>query len=54
MIHRHTHTYFIELTKDEYFGEVEFFTEQPRMISARSRDFTECYTIDNRDFLRIA
>ena len=54
MIHKHTHTYIIDLVKDDYFGEVGFFTDNPRLISAKSRDFTETYVIYKKDFLDIA
>ncbi len=54
MLHKKSHSYLAELIKDDYFGEIEFFSEEPRLLSARSRDFTECYTIHKRDFIHIA
>lgn len=54
MIHKATHTYFLDLVKDQYFGDIEFFSENPRILTAKSRDFTEVYAINKSDFLTIA
>jgi hypothetical protein len=51
MIHKLTHTYFLDLVKDDYFGEVEFFTDEPRKLSGKSRDFTEIYAIKKDKFV---
>lgn len=54
MIHKKTHSYMIDLVKDDYFGEIGFFTDNRRIMSAKSRDFTEVYAIYKSDFLEIA
>ena len=54
MIHKKSHTYLIDLMKDDYFGEIGFFTDNRRTVSAKSRDFTETYAIHKSDFLEIA
>ncbi len=54
MIHKTSHTYLVDLFKGENFGEVGFFTENPRVCSAKSRDFTEVYLIWRDDFMKIA
>ena len=53
MVQKKSNTFFIDLIKEEYFGEIEFFTDEPWKISARSRDFTECYIINKKDFISI-
>jgi CRP-like cAMP-binding protein len=54
MIHRSTHTYFKDLTVGDNFGEIGFFTDNPRNLSVKSRDYCEFYVIDKSDFLKIA
>lgn len=54
MIHKQSHTYLLDLGKDECFGEIGFFTDNPRTLSAKSRDYTELYAIDKAHFLHIA
>ena len=54
MIHKATHTFMVDLVKDDYFGEIGFLSGKPRMMSAKSRDYTECYVISKHDFLHIA
>jgi CRP-like cAMP-binding protein len=54
MIHKESHTYILDLIKDQYFGELGFFTDNPRTLSAKSRDFTETYVINKTSFLKIA
>ena len=54
MIHMQSHTYFIDLVINGNFGEIEFFTDKPRLITSKSRDYCELYTIHKRDFLKIA
>lgn len=54
MIHKKTHTFVLDLKQGDNFGEIGFFTDNPRLLSAKSRDYTELYVIDKSDFLRIA
>ncbi len=54
MIHKYSHTFMIDLIKDDYFGEIEFFTDEPRKLSAKSRDFSELYVIHKKNFFDIA
>ena len=54
MIHKATHTYLSELRVGDFFGEIGFFTDNPRMLTCKSRDYTQCYVIDKKDFMRIA
>ena len=37
----------------EYFGEIAFFTGKPRLLSARSKDFTTLFSINREDFIRV-
>lgn len=54
MIHKQSHTFMMDLIKGDYFGEIEFFTDDPRKLSAKSRDFSEFYVIKKKNFLEIA
>jgi CRP-like cAMP-binding protein len=54
MIHKSTSTFLVDLKVGDNFGEIEFFTENPRMLSVKSRDYCEMYTINKKDFIRIA
>jgi hyperpolarization activated cyclic nucleotide-gated potassium channel 2 len=45
MIHKQTHTFITDLHHEDYFGEVGFLKNEPRSLSAKSRDFTEVFTI---------
>jgi CRP-like cAMP-binding protein len=40
VVHKGSRTFLRELQRDEYFGEVSFFSEQPRMATVKSKDFT--------------
>ena len=54
MIHKASYSYFIDLGVGDNFGEIGFFTDNPRMISAKSRDYCELYCIHKKDFIKIA
>jgi len=54
VLHRKTFTYLDDLIKDEYFGEISFFSSKPRTLTVKSRDFTEVYIIDKEWFLDTA
>jgi len=54
IIHKKSHTYITDLEKDSYFGEISFFTEDPRTCTVKSRDFTDVYTLKRDQFLEIA
>lgn len=54
MIHKRSHTFFEDLNPEDNFGEIGFFTDQPRILSAKSRDYCDLYVIDKRDFIKIA
>ena len=45
VLHRKTHTYLEDLEANDYFGEISFFTEEPRVASVTSRDFTSTVTL---------
>ena len=53
MIHKQTHTFVTDLKKDAYFGELGFFSGDPRQLSAKSRDFTEVYRLQKYDMFEI-
>ena len=40
--------------KDDWFGEIGFFSGFPRTNTIKSRDFTEVLTIKREKFLEIA
>lgn len=54
MLHKKSHTFLIDLQKHAYFGEIGFLTDNPRMLSAKAREYTELYVISKDDFLKIA
>ncbi|KRX08615.1 Cyclic nucleotide-binding protein [Pseudocohnilembus persalinus] len=39
------------LNKGEYFGQLEFYTEQPKIASAQACEFTQLKKISKQDFL---
>eukprot|EP00347_Sterkiella_histriomuscorum_P023751 403333513 len=51
VLHRKTHTYLDDLSVDDYFGEISFFTEQPRTTSVKARDFTSVIYLDRTSYL---
>lgn len=54
MIHMSSHSYFVDLKVTNNFGEIGFFTDNPRLITAKSRDYCELYCVHKRDFLKVA
>lgn len=42
------------LTKDNYFGEIGFFSDLPRQATAKSRDYTDLMILSKTGFLQIA
>jgi CRP-like cAMP-binding protein len=34
-------------------GEIEFFTDGPRILTAKALEYTECYVIEKKDFMKI-
>eukprot|EP00347_Sterkiella_histriomuscorum_P011514 403372162 len=46
--------FIIQGKKDDHFGEIGFILDQPRLCTAKSRDFTDCLTIKRQLFLEIA
>ena len=45
IFHKKTKTHIKDLLKDQYFGEISFFSTLPRQTSAKARDFTDVLTI---------
>ena len=54
LFHKGTKTFIISLYKEQYFGEISFFTGRKRTCTVRSTDYTDCLTIKREDFLLIA
>lgn len=54
LIHKHTKTFVKDLVKDNYFGEIGFFSDIHRQISVKARDFTEVLILDRLTFLQLA
>lgn len=52
--HKKTASYITELKKDDYFGEIGFFSDLPRQASIKAKDYTECVSLDRTGFLEIA
>jgi CRP-like cAMP-binding protein len=43
-----------ELTKDDSFGEISFFSDLPRQATIKSSDYTDVLTISKYDFFALA
>ena len=66
VIHKSSYTYLDDLIvktkilfqyviqRDEYFGEIGFYTDSPRCATIKSRDFLELFVIDSDTFLQMA
>ena len=51
LIHKKSGTFIKELGTDEYFGEIAFFSRfVSRKVSAKSKNFTEAFTIQKSQF----
>lgn len=50
ILHRKSRTYIKDLGKDDFFGEIGFFSEKPRQATAKSRDFTHLLVLDHEKF----
>jgi CRP-like cAMP-binding protein len=54
MFKRSDMTVFKDLGEDDYFGDIGFFSEVERTVSARTLDFTDVMFIKQEDFVLIA
>jgi CRP-like cAMP-binding protein len=45
IIHKGTKTHIMELNKNSFFGEISFFSELPRQVTIKSRDFTDTFIV---------
>ena len=50
ILHRKSRTYIKDLGKDDFFGEIGFFSEKQRQATAKSRDFTHLLVLDYDKF----
>ena len=48
-----TNFVFKTLGVDSYFGEISFYSDQPRTASARSVDFANLFIIKRQDFIKL-
>jgi len=54
LIHKSTHTLITDLRAKKFFGELGVIKNEPRLLTAKSCDFTEMIFIQKRDFLKIS
>lgn len=54
VLHKATQTYIKDLNKDQYFGEIGFFSEKNRQCTVKSRDFTEVLELSYNDFWQVS
>ena len=54
ILHKKTQTYIRDLKQDQYFGEIEFFSQKPRFTTVKSRDFTEVLVLTYETFADVA
>jgi CRP-like cAMP-binding protein len=52
LLQKDTRTYIKDLSIGNIFGEIGFFSGQPRTITARSRGFSELMYLSQYDFLK--
>ena len=50
ILHRKSRTYIKDLARDDFFGEIGFFSEKPRQSTAKSRDFTHLLVLNHDMF----
>ena len=43
-----------ELIKDDYFGEISFFSDLPRQATIKSRDYTDVHILSKETFFDYA
>jgi CRP-like cAMP-binding protein len=54
VLHRASKTHIIDLIKDQYFGEISFFTEMQRHATIKVKDFTDVLILDRESFISMA
>lgn len=54
LFHNKSNTFIKELSLDESFGELGFFSGKPRKASARTREFTETLILNSHTFQKLA
>lgn len=54
VLHKETQTYIRDLKQDQYFGEIEFFSDKKRLTTVKSRDFTEVLELTYQQFVDVA
>lgn len=52
ILHWETWTYIKDLNKDDYFGEIAFFSDKPRQTTVKSWDFTHILQVDHDSFAK--
>jgi CRP-like cAMP-binding protein len=53
ILHKSTISYICDLKKDEYFGEIGFFSTHPRQLTIRSKEYTTCVSISKEEFIEV-
>ena len=53
VVHNNTSTEFAELKRGNYFGEIGFFTSNPRTASVISKNFSEVFSLSKQIFKKI-
>lgn len=47
-------SFLAELRKDDYFGEISFFSTLPRQATVKSIDYTDVFTLVQDEFMEIS
>lgn len=47
-------TFLADLRKDDYFGDISFFSTLSRQATAKSTDYTDVFTINQEEFIELA
>jgi len=53
LVHKKTRSYIKELSENEFLGEYSFYSEKPRTVTARSKNFTEVLTLHRHKFSQL-
>jgi CRP-like cAMP-binding protein len=54
ILHKKTMSFIKELIKDDYFGEIAFFSDMMRQATIKSRDYTDLLILSRGAFLKLA
>lgn len=54
IIHKKTMSFVKDLEKNDYFGEIGFFSTLARQATVKARDYTDTMILSKENFLKVA